>query len=85
MSDSQPNSHASPSEALQTLNAGRTAAWGAEDYAWDAQACKAVSKSTSPKEHQPCSAPANLAQAIPQIAGEMQPKTNSFKRCSSPI
>jgi hypothetical protein len=65
-------------EALQILEAAEDrTAWGSEDYAWDPQTCKAVSKSTSPKEHHPCGAPANLAQTIPQISGEIKPKTKN--------
>jgi len=78
MSDSQPKSISNPAEALQTLQAAENRSiWGPDDYSWNPQTCKAISKSASPKEHHPCSAPANLEQVIPQISGQMKPKRDS--------
>jgi hypothetical protein len=79
MSDSQPKSKATPAEVLQTLQAAEDrSAWGPNDYFWNPQTCKAISKSsTSPKEHHPCSAPANLEQAIPELSGLMKPEPDS--------
>ncbi|KAH7617958.1 putative Squamosa promoter-binding-like protein 4 [Nannochloris sp. 'desiccata'] len=78
MSDSEPTSNSTPAEALEILQAAEDrSAWGHDDYSWDPQTCKANSKSTSPKDHHPCSAPANLTQVIPQISSQMKPKANS--------